>query len=237
MGLKFQLEDAKAKNAELQASFDRYQKEVNDEKEQRAKVIAALETKKADLEKETTDLQTQITQLKDETAKQLALLTTTQDALTKKQTQVDSLRTDITTAQTERDDKLKEYVLANDKFNVADAELQRVKSANTRLAEQMARAKVVLDRNGLTPESSVDGVPPKVDGVVLATGNGLVEISLGSDDGLQRGNTLEVYRLPHSYLGRIEVLQTEPDRSVAKVIPGYQKGKIEREDRVATRLN
>jgi hypothetical protein len=236
LGLKYQLEDAKKATTDLQAKYDAYQTEMNAEKDQRAKSIAALEQKKADLEKENADLKTQIATLKDETAKQLALLTTTQDTLTKKQAQIDSLRTDITTAQTERDERLKEAVTANDKMNIAEGELARAKETSRRLGEQMAQAKIVLERHGLKPEAA--GGPPKVDGIVLAADrHGLVEISLGSDDGIERGNTLEVYRLPHSYLGRIEVLQTEPDRSVAKVIPGYQKGKIEREDRVATRLN
>jgi len=101
----------------------------------------------------------------------------------------------------------------------------------------MAHAKILLERKGLSPESSVDGVPPKVDGVVLAIGrDNLLEISLGSDDGIQSGNTLEVFRA-NKYKGRVQVVHTAPDKSVAKILPGFQQAKIERDDRVATRFN
>ena len=52
-----------------------------------------------------------------------------------------------------------------------------------------------------------EDVKPTLDGLVLAANkDGLVEISLGSDDGLERGHTLEVFR-GSRYLGRIEVFQ------------------------------
>ena len=57
-----------------------------------------------------------------------------------------------------------------------------------------------------------------------------------------RGHTMEVYRegaTPNAtkYLGRIEILSTKADVSVGKVIPQYRRGNIEKDDRVATRLN
>ena len=54
--------------------------------------------------------------------------------------------------------------------------------------------------------------------------------------GWSSGHTLEVYR-GGRYLGRIEVFQTAPDKSVAKVLPQFRKGPIEKNDVVATRLN
>ncbi len=51
---------------------------------------------------------------------------------------------------------------------------------------------------------------------------------------------LEVFRLKgdaSKYLGRIEVLNTEPNRAVGKVIPEFRKARFQVSDRVATRLN
>ena len=61
--------------------------------------------------------------------------------------------------------------------------------------------------------------PPVVDGVVLGitssgSGDELVEVSIGADDGLLVGNTLEVFR-DKKYLGRLEILRTSPDRARA----------------------
>ena len=79
-------------------------------------------------------------------------------------------------------------------------------------------------------------VPPALRGKVLAVNqNDLLEVSLGSDDGLRAGNTLEVFR-GSSYLGRVQVLTTQSDRAVAKVLPDYKKGVIQKGDDVATRF-
>jgi beta-lactamase regulating signal transducer with metallopeptidase domain len=81
---------------------------------------------------------------------------------------------------------------------------------------------------------------PRLEGVVLAVSEDgqLVEISLGADDGLAKGTTLEVFRQgdkPQSatYLGRIRVIETQADEAVAEVIPERRQGKIEPKDNVA----
>ena len=100
-------------------------------------------------------------------------------------------------------------------------------------ADQLYRVASELKQLHLEEQS-----PPKVDGVVLAAKSGLVEISLGSDDGLRVGHSLEVFRTTPKpvYLGRIEIVMLKSDRSVGKVLPDFSKGKIEKGDRVATSL-
>ena len=103
---------------------------------------------------------------------------------------------------------------------------------NAALSLALQDAKIQLDRTG----------PPRVDGIILASNaNGYVEISIGSDDGLEQGHELDVYRMGPSlaenkYLGKIRVVETQADRSVAQVLPNFRKGTIQKEDRVATRL-
>jgi hypothetical protein len=151
--------------------------------------------------------------------------------------QVETLRTDIRTSQQDRDDQFKQVVQLTDDLHQVQGLLTTVKAQNVELGEQNANMAKVMERNGVSRTASVDGVPPPVDGVVLASSrDGLVEISLGSDDGMEKGHKLEVYR-GAKYLGRIEVWQTAPDKSVAKIIPEFRKGPIAKEDRVATRLN
>src|SRR5262249_10327003 len=51
------------------------------------------------------------------------------------------------------------------------------------------------------PAENVEGMVTKVDAQT-----GLVTVSVGSDDGVQKGNTLEVYRLnPAKYLGTVRI--------------------------------
>ena len=70
---------------------------------------------------------------------------------------------------------------------------------------------------------------------LIGAGNGLVEVSLGSDDGLQAHQEALIYR-GEKFIAKIEIVQTTPDKSVGKVIPSYKKGPIERDDRVVTKL-
>jgi hypothetical protein len=66
----------------------------------------------------------------------------------------------------------------------------------------------------------------------------LVEITLGSDDGLAVGHELYVYRNggQGKYLGQIRIVHLEPDRAVGRVLPETKNGVIERDDNVSTRL-
>ena len=80
---------------------------------------------------------------------------------------------------------------------------------------------------------------PRVRGLVSATlrdSTGLlIEITVGADDGLKAGQTVEVFR-GDKYLGRAQVLKTSPDRAVARVLRQFQTGPIEEGDNVATKL-
>ncbi len=66
-----------------------------------------------------------------------------------------------------------------------------------------------------------------------------IAISIGADEGLLKGHRLEVYRIAQgvsTYLGRIEITATQPDKAVAKILPEFQKGQIQVGDSVASQL-
>lgn len=97
--------------------------------------------------------------------------------------------------------------------------------------------KMVLDRNGLTADSLVAHIPPKVEGVVLEVGDkDMVMISIGADDGLKIGHALDVYS-GSQYKGRIVIKKTSPDRAVGQVQKELQKGQIKGGDRVTTKFS
>ena len=65
---------------------------------------------------------------------------------------------------------------------------------------------------------------------------GLMQISLGSDEGLQRGHTLELFRLsPPAYLGRVKVIEVNPKDAVAQPV-GQLNGKPSKGDKVASQI-
>jgi hypothetical protein len=76
------------------------------------------------------------------------------------------------------------------------------------------------------PAGSSNRPAPDVEGVIKAVDAkaGLVTLSIGSDAGLQKGQTLEEFRLgpPPQYLGKLEVIELSPTQSVGKPQPRAQ---------------
>ena len=99
----------------------------------------------------------------------------------------------------------------------------------------MANARLLLQQSGLDIASLPKDRVPNVEGQVLAVASGTIEVSLGSDDGLQIDHVLEVY-LQGEYVGRAVVTSVRPDRAVARIVKEYARGIVQRGDRVTTRL-
>ena len=135
-------------------------------------------------------------------------------------------------------------------FNQKVAE-KALQDKHSKVLSDLALMQKIIAANGLsTDPQSVVGLltpPPAVDGKVLETkrggrsGSDLVEISIGSDDGLAEGHKLSVYR-PQAgdkaakFLGDIKLVYVTPDRSVGAVILRAKNGIIEREDNVTSKL-
>lgn len=132
----------------------------------------------------------------------------------------------LVTLQAERDKNLKSVVELTDQLHQAFNEVKRLKAENAQL-------------RGLVPQPPSDvGEPPEVDGLVTADPSGdLVEISLGTDDGLKAGHRLKVYRLSNGTnadLGRIVVVKALADKAICKIDGKAAKQPIQKGDRVTT---
>lgn len=242
LGLKPQMEQEASKYLDLNAQAKKLREDLAREKAFKEQAVAVLESErdvyKAELDKvktEQVDWQKQLTDAS--TAAQKA-----NENLAARDAQLTKLNDEHLKVIGDYETQFKKAVESTEQWQQAQAEADRLKALNVQLTDQVAKARLVLRRYGVNEESvAMAASAIKLDGVVLASSaNGLVEISLGSDDGIERGLTLEVYRQTagrSKYLGRVEVLQTMPDKSVAKVIPEFRQGIIEKDDRVATRLN
>jgi flagellar biosynthesis GTPase FlhF len=235
-GLKYQLEDARARNKDLKDRRDNMEEELA--KEQLAARNALLKLKE-EYKKQQADnaaLQEELKTVNQEKLQAITSLGTQQQTNLKLRGEVDKLREEIRQAQKERDDKMAELIAATDQRLQLENELRRAKDLQTRTAADLAKALEVCRRFKLNPDPAAY-VNADVDGVVTAVqGTGLIEISLGSDDGLNKGAYLRIFRADGSmYLGRAQVLQTAPDKSVCKVIE--RKGAITKGDRVSSGIN
>lgn len=101
---------------------------------------------------------------------------------------------------------------------------------NEHLLEQLREATLALSREkaGVTPDrmrvrNPNDPNPPafKIDGKIEKVEGTLVQLTLGTDHGLQEDNTLDVYRLQPNpqYLGMVRIVDARHHSSVGRLIP------------------
>jgi hypothetical protein len=92
------------------------------------------------------------------------------------------------------------------------------------------------------PPPRVEGIIEEVQAAKRQGASELVEISLGSDDGLKKGHEMTVSRSGlkggqrAKFLGMIRIVKTYPDKAVGEVIEGTRNGVIQKGDNVTTKL-
>ena len=192
-----------------------------------AKYELDLETNKKNLEKTTSSL-TEATQ-----AAKLA-----EEQLTAATAELVAARSDLQVAMNDRDDQFKKAVEFYDKNNQAKNQLEILQERNESLQAQYSSLVRIADAAGIGPETEVYAKPPPIDARItkVKEASGLVEISIGSDDGIKTGHTMEVYR-GKDYLGSITIRETESDRAVGEINKKLQRARIVEGDHVTTKLS
>ena len=236
-GLKAQLATEATKSGQLESERDRLETERDTEEAAKRKALSSLATEKQTLEDKQRDDNVKLTKLNQDARDLRATLAEAHNTLADLRKEVVGLRTEIRKEQQEKDDAFGRAVELTDQLHDLALELKTLQDRNIELAEDYGDALAVLRKYDLEPIPAVYvGEAAKVDGLVLAVRNtGLIEVSIGKDDGLLPGHTLEVSR-SSTYLGKVEVTQVEPDKAACKILPKFQKGTIQKGDRVASKL-
>jgi uncharacterized protein YhaN len=243
LGLSPQLRVAKAENEKLTGDLTKLKQQLDTEKRAQQQAATKLENERDQALKFLHDLEKEKAQLEGAKRDAIAAMDATQKNATAYRQELDKLRTDILQAQQDRDAHFKRVVELTDQLNEAVNEKEQLRSRTGELAKDLARTKEALRWSG-GPDPNSDfkaKAPPRVDGVVTAAMEGnLVEISIGSDMGVRKGHQLEVYRVAggqSTYVGRVEVVQTSPDKSVCKMDPKFQNSNVMVGDRVASKID
>lgn len=228
-GLVFQVQDLLDKNLELGKKIDALKAEISQEKKLREVSLAVLETEKEKLTKDVAAKSQEITDITADKSKTTAAIEALTAEVGKKSAELETISTDLEAKKAQVQDLHDQVVVKQGQLAQMGATLAQLQNQVKEMLAEKIRVTQVAQS-------------PKIDGVVRAATKDLVEISLGSDDGVARGQTMYVYRpgataAATKLIGRIEILQTTADVSVGKVIPEYSKGIIEKDDRVATRFN
>src|SRR5882757_2104180 len=237
--LNKKLTDAKSENAKLQTEHNRRVEDLEKEKTIAEQQVAKLDSERVSLTDRYAQAQTELEGLRQNQRDHIAAVASTQKINEGLAGEVTELRGRIRTTLQDRDSLFKKALDATEELHKAAGEYNTTLERNKQLTKQVAGKDVVMREKGIDPNTDPGSVVPTVEGVVSKierkAGGQLVEVTIGADDGLKTGNTLEVSR-GAKYLGRVEIIQTSPDKAVGRVDRSFQQGQIQEGDRVATRI-
>jgi chromosome segregation ATPase len=233
------LNEANSQFATLQEQHNRLKEQASAEAEAQLQQIRKLESERVRLVERNSTTQEQLDELRERERESIAAVNATQQNNDRLASEVVTLRGEIRENQSAKDRFWDTALEATENLQSLRNDLETAVERNRDLVADTGRMATLLESNGLNPDTPADDVTPRVDGFVSRTqrkgGVQLVEISIGSDDGLRPGQTVEVF-YETKYKGRVEILKTGPDRAVGRVDVRYQQGPIQEGDRVATRL-
>ncbi len=236
-----------AKN--LERTVDALKKTIEEQKTSHAQEQLARKTALAELQTQLGAAREQLAQANTELNGKAATLTIQTQKLSETIDRVasltkanETLKTEIDKIITDRNNQRKLVITQTDKLNAmlsieADLkeEMARLQSDATLYQAKAETAAAALLAAGI---KDYDDVPPTdLKGEILAVNSSQqVVVSVGRDDGLRAGHTLEVYR-GGQYLGRIEIKRTEDDKAIGQILASFRKGYIQAGDKVAAKIN
>ena len=133
----------------------------------------------------------------------------------------------LQTTLEDRDDKLERVILLTDQLHQMHVLVKRMEERQKELVAEITRLQQAAGEDAAVERGFVAGV-------VLDVRKNFMEISIGSDDGVDVGQKFDVFR-EHAFLGQVVVRRTDTDRAVAEIIPDLHKGEIQKGDSVVFR--
>jgi hypothetical protein len=238
-GLTAQLQQAETENRQLTDQHNRKVEELDAEIQAAVQQVSKLESERVALIARNAEMQAERDQLVQERREATAAVAATQANNEKLAADATTLRQQIREEQQARDAAFNATLAATEELHQLRNDYEAALERSQTLSRRSAGMEHIMRAEGLDPDADPSGVVPTVDGIVSqirrVAGGQLAEVTIGADDGLKEGNHLHVFR-GSRYLGRLEVVETSPDKSVGRVERAYQQGAIQEGDRVATRL-
>lgn len=250
---KESLKKANTDMADLKTEFEKFKTEAQAEKNR-------VEGRAGEAEAQNVGLKQQVEQLNREKKDLTVSLATANELSQISGEEAKARRTESITLReinqkllTSRDTEFRAKTKLEDDLQSLQLDYEAAQQKVKYLLGELALRNSTLESYGIStdPKDLVANVssPPRVHGKVLDIKpartkgmNELIEISLGSDDGLAKGHQLFVFRSglgtgeKPKYLGKIKIVNTTPDRCVAMVIEEQRGGAIQKGDNVTTKF-
>jgi predicted nuclease with TOPRIM domain len=244
-GLNEQLQQLEAENQDLQERVVRLRQNNENLLQQERLAVAKVATEiYGDPEYRIIGANQQVEQLRAEKERldtELAATRTQLDAVMAETAQVveelRANRTSVADAERNRAKIFEQVTQLTERLGQLRGELARLQDRNGQLVAQIEQYQRFVAHGGVR-EDDRGQAPPRVVGRVVSLNSAerLVEINLGSDDGIAEGHELQVFRegTGAQFVGTVRVIRTTPERAVARVVS--TRSAIERDDRVAAVL-
>jgi len=151
------------------------------------------------------------------------------EALVKKSEALLKKNSDLLAANQRLQDEAKKI---EEEYRAAKKKNEKLREEYLELVKSLENYKVGSGKPGITTNPPKDDVKGKVTAVDTETGT--VTISIGKDAGLEKGHTLEVYRLKPkpTYLGTLVITEVKKDEATGKM--KLRRGAVQVDDEVAS---
>ena len=217
-------------------------KDFENEKNARVMEIKALEGTKAKNEQTIDELTKDREIARTEAGRNLELVKQGEQEVGQRREEIGNLRKRYNETIDEKDKAVAARNKLQDDYTIQKRNLEITDQRRTDLEKQVAELTQIVTQAGLPtslPEKEILENPPTAEGLVdKLNGDGrLLEITIGTSDGIRKGHKLFIYRFGSTpkYLGQGEVVEVSAQRAVLRVLPQFRQT-IQQGDHVATRL-
>lgn len=245
--LKVEVQNLKTQKSSLQ----------NDVISQKSNVVGCED----ELKKARTEFGTKLKDLTDQNTRRLAEVTSqrvavevaiqqvkkSQDEAEARIAEANILRENLQKVQLQSNEFKLQKTDLDQKILLLQKDLEVAQNNNKNLRERVTLLSGAMRKANLSDDiESLRGnvePPPQVEGEVvnISANNQVIEISLGSNDGLKVGQEFFLYSVKPTpeYLGKVKITQTDVQQSVARVIGGktIHGKKIQRGDHVTSKIS
>jgi hypothetical protein len=229
-----QFKNLEQNNVVLKASAETYRSQADKARQDAEAEIAKVNGKWNNSQKDLAAANTTIAQLRDdltklrmESSKATTLSTRYTTEVEKRQEDVGKLRATIAGLEKRENDLVKKNSELVQETTTAQIERRatqdlanRVEAELQRLQKEMARMRANGGAAAIARAGGKNPPPEPVEGLVKNTStDGLMTLTIGSDAGLTKGHTLELFRMnPAKYLGTVRIVEAEAHQSVAQPV-------------------
>ena len=242
LGYEEQVKQLEVEKTDLDAQITALDIKINNEKSAMQDAVAGAEADLKVAKQRVAQLEASQLELEKTLRQATETLDSQQITLASRREEVGQLRKDLVNTSRTKDQYFGEVVKLTSISNELQGELDRLEAQQLELTKQIASLNRVIAHADINPhDPSIYANPPSVEGVIthLNEDQKLIQISLGSDDGIMKDHELVVYRMTGAspkYLGRVIVLKSTPDQAVCKVLQSTKQAPFERADHVTPRL-